>query len=248
MQDRFIERSLYKGDDVTNSTLHIEINDTVQNLVIIDTVQKEFAENATDIDLEVTPEPAETKWIEENPVLLTYYGSVAEDIEIYYETTESSPYLYLTSFEKPEIYVLDVPEIIVEQPPVADFEIDKAVVEVGSTVTFNASSSYDPDGVIETYEWGFGDGVTDTGEVVDHIYTEAGNYTVTLTVTDDDGLTDTLSKTVEVTKPDYVPDEPEPSVNWMPIILAIIVIIVLLLVPLYLYRRKKKNEIPLSGI
>lgn len=70
---------------------------------------------------------------------------------------------------------------------------------VGETVTFNATSSYDPDDYygdptpegIVSYEWDFGDETTGTGKVTTHMYDEAGKYEVKLTVTDDEGETDT---------------------------------------------------------
>ncbi len=85
-------------------------------------------------------------------------------------------------------------------PPVARFVASATHVEVGETITFNASRSYDPDGEILNYRWDFGDStsrVTDTPEV-NHTYTVQGIYTVNLTVMDNDGLTDTASLTVYV--------------------------------------------------
>ena len=74
-------------------------------------------------------------------------------------------------------------------PPVADAGPDQTVDE-GQTVTFDASNSYDPDGVIVSYEWDFdNDGVADaTGVIVSHVFENAGVYNVSLTVTDNDGL------------------------------------------------------------
>lgn len=56
-------------------------------------------------------------------------------------------------------------------------------------ITFDASSSdsLDPDAVIVSYKWNFGDGTVEMGKIVDHSYSSAGNYTVTLTVIDNDG-------------------------------------------------------------
>jgi PKD repeat protein len=56
------------------------------------------------------------------------------------------------------------------------------------TVSFDGSQSASPNGDIVSYEWDFGDGSTSTGIKTSHIFTSAGEYTVTLTVTDDPGL------------------------------------------------------------
>jgi len=83
-------------------------------------------------------------------------------------------------------------------PPVANFSFSPEHPYQGDTVTFNASASYDPDGVIVSYFWGFGDGTNATGDIATHIYTDDGIYTVTLTVTDNDTLSDTTSANVTV--------------------------------------------------
>lgn len=62
---------------------------------------------------------------------------------------------------------------------------------LNESVLFNGSASSDTDGVIIQYQWDFGDGTTDTGVHVTHTYTDIGLYTVTLTITDDLGGTDT---------------------------------------------------------
>ncbi len=76
-------------------------------------------------------------------------------------------------------------------PPVASFSLTDDNPFVGSAVTFNASGSYDPNGEITSYTWDFGDGTSATGVEVTHPYGEAGYFVVTLTVTDDDGVTAT---------------------------------------------------------
>lgn len=84
-------------------------------------------------------------------------------------------------------------------PPVANFTYSVD----GLTVVFNASSSYDPDGEIVTWLWDFGDGVEGTGIIVEHTYQEDGEYPVTLTVIDNDGYTDNLTKQIEVENGGY---------------------------------------------
>ncbi len=60
-------------------------------------------------------------------------------------------------------------------------------VNVGTEMNFSANDSFDKDGKIVLYHWDFGDGVIAFGKYVSHSYAKGGNYTVTLTVTDDQG-------------------------------------------------------------
>jgi len=84
---------------------------------------------------------------------------------------------------------------VLNRPPVAIFTESAETVGVGETISFNASLSYDPDGSIVKYFWNFGDGTNATGVTTTHSYSKIGNYTVTLTITDDDGATDTANAT-----------------------------------------------------
>jgi len=88
-------------------------------------------------------------------------------------------------------------------PPVAYFDFTPKTPVVNEEVTFDASQSYDPDGTIVTYEWDFGDGETSFGKIVTHSYASPGTYTVSLTVTDNDGIIDTETK--EITVYEYRP-------------------------------------------
>ncbi len=65
----------------------------------------------------------------------------------------------------------------------------------------SGSTSTDSDGTINGYLWDFGDGSTATGVAPGHTYTVADTYTVTLTVTDDDGATDVATTEVTVAPP-----------------------------------------------
>ena len=80
--------------------------------------------------------------------------------------------------------------------PVAVFTVPARPI-VGEEVTFDGSASYD-DGEIVSYVWDFGDGTTGSGAVVTHVYNAPGSYQVTLTVTDDTGLTGSLTLPVFV--------------------------------------------------
>jgi len=70
------------------------------------------------------------------------------------------------------------------RPPEAAFSF----VATRLSVAF-ADESTDPDGVIVSRAWDFGDGATSTEANPTHVYAEAGTYIVRLTVTDDDGAT-----------------------------------------------------------
>lgn len=81
--------------------------------------------------------------------------------------------------------------------PFAVFSSDTQV-NVSQTINFDASESFDLDGEIISYEWDFGDGITKTGVKTTHVFSADGQYTVTLTVTDDDGNIDEAKKRISV--------------------------------------------------
>lgn len=85
-------------------------------------------------------------------------------------------------------------------PPTASFDYSPLNPHVGETVMFNASSSYDSDGAVASYEWSMGDGTKITGNnpLAVHTYLTQGTYTVELTVVDDSGMNDTETKIVVV--------------------------------------------------
>lgn len=82
----------------------------------------------------------------------------------------------------------------VNDPPVASF----TYAANGLTCDVDASASSDPDGTIVSYEWDFGDGGVATGVLASHPYPAADTYTITLTVTDNGGATDSQQQPVTV--------------------------------------------------
>lgn len=84
--------------------------------------------------------------------------------------------------------------------PVAEFRFEPAQPRVGEPVRFDASPSYDPDGVITKYEWDLdGDGGIDAeGKTITHAFSNPGQVSVMLVVTDDGGLQDRATKTLVV--------------------------------------------------
>jgi len=82
--------------------------------------------------------------------------------------------------------------------PRADFTHDPLVPRVCENVEFDASYSTPNGGHIVSYEWDFGDATRGYGVIVTHHYAKAGNYTVTLNITDSEGKWDMKSKNIEV--------------------------------------------------
>jgi chitodextrinase len=70
----------------------------------------------------------------------------------------------------------------------------------GIAVQFNGSNSFDPDGTIANYSWAFGDGTTGSGATPMHSYAAVGNYTATLTVTDNKGATATATANISISQ------------------------------------------------
>ncbi|RZN36947.1 MAG: PKD domain-containing protein [Methanophagales archaeon ANME-1-THS] len=89
-------------------------------------------------------------------------------------------------------------ENITIQPPIANFTYLPENPVVSQAITFNASNSTDQDGFITNYNWNFGDETNATGKITTHSYPSVGNYTVTLTVRDNDGATKSTFKVIKV--------------------------------------------------
>lgn len=88
---------------------------------------------------------------------------------------------------------------LTEKPaPIAAFTYSPQNQVANQPITFNASNSSAPAKTIASYGWNFGDGAIGTAKIVAHSYSSAGNYSVTLTVTDKADLTNSTSKTVSV--------------------------------------------------
>lgn len=66
-------------------------------------------------------------------------------------------------------------------------------------VYFDAAGSFDPDGVLVSYAWSFGDGSNGTGLTLTHTYNAPGTYEVVLTVTDDRNAQAQSSRMITVT-------------------------------------------------
>ena len=91
-------------------------------------------------------------------------------------------------------------------PPVANFSFTADELKVGFT-----DNSYDPDGIIRSWYWDFGDDMTIKTQNPTYTYSEEGMYLVSLTVIDDRGDSNSISKMVRVTEDEvgivYIDDD-----------------------------------------
>ena len=91
------------------------------------------------------------------------------------------------------------PLLTLARPPtlVAQFTHNPPTGTVGATIYFTSTSTTNG-GPIVAWGWDFGDGDTASGSTASHVYTGAGSFSVTLTVTDTCGFVDTVTHVVDV--------------------------------------------------
>lgn len=124
----------------------------------------------------------------DEPRVLDYnieYKSETQQATLYaedaYRSSDHDPVLVSLQFDPPNI------------APTASFDLSQN----GGWVSFVSTSS-DVDGEIVDQHWDFDDGSVANGANVFHEYTQNGEYSITLTVTDDDGLSESLVQNVHV--------------------------------------------------
>lgn len=91
------------------------------------------------------------------------------------------------------------------QWPVANVDANVTSGDVPATIVFSSNGSYDPDGSIASYSWDFDDGTTSSEPNPTHTYQIAGDFVVTLTVTDDSGETSHNSIFLKIQFPNQPP-------------------------------------------
>ncbi len=103
--------------------------------------------------------------------------------------------LLFISFTLP--YGCDKSDDVTVIKPVADFISNQSTVDLGAEIQFTDQSTNSP----ENWTWDFGDGATSSSQNPSHVYTTAGTYTVSLTVTNTSG-SDTRIRTNYITVTD----------------------------------------------
>jgi len=170
-------------------------------------------------------------WLEEVFITHVYDAAGSYTVKLQVKDDEGE-----TSIDS---YVIDIILLEPDQyPPIAQIEITpEGDLIINETISFDASESYDPDGVIISYLWDFDDGNMSTLVKPVHSYIQSGNYTVILSVTDDDGLTGVAAVTVsvidnetETVEPDEKPDERELPLMCLTILLVGIIVAIIVFI------------------
>jgi hypothetical protein len=128
-----------------------------------------------------------------------------------------------------------------EEPPIVDF-ILPSNVSTNKIIQFDTVGSFDSDGAIITYFWDFGDGEIGTGKKPYHIYKNPGQYTVTLTITNNMGNIYSKSSIITVAASDegIAQDQQNFALPYLHFIIMGTIIIVLTCLILFFRSRIKR--------
>ncbi len=88
--------------------------------------------------------------------------------------------------------------MVLNRVPIAAISVEPTSALTGDTFAFDSSRSTDLDGQVVSVAWDLGDGNASAERLVAHAYARPGEYVVRLTVTDDDGVSGTAERRVEV--------------------------------------------------
>lgn len=142
-----------------------------------------------------------------------------------------------TDTESKQVTVLNV-------APTADFTYSPTSPTTEDTIQFTDSST-DSDGSVVSWSWDFGDEYSSTEQNPTHKYSKGSTYTVTLTVTDDDGATNTKNMIVKViAKEEGGIPKKLAGIPTLYLLVIIVIIAVILVVVGVALKRKKKTPMP----
>ena len=99
-------------------------------------------------------------------------------------------------------------------PPTAVINYSPSQAAIGQTISFDGSESRGASSLV-SYAWDFGDGSTANAVSVTHAYQNAGNFNVTLTVTDSENLSGSATVVVQISAgvtPTLPPNNPPTAV------------------------------------
>ena len=177
----------------TSQTLDITVNNVAPTItdIIGETIVDEGAEVSYSA---IATDPGDDE--------LTYSwefsdGTIAEGKDISHTFADNGNYsITLTVTDDDDASVSQTLDVVVNNvaPTIEDI-IGETVVDEGAEVSYSAIAS-DLGNDELSYSWDFGDGTIAEGKDVTYTFADNGNYTITLTVTDDDGAS--TSQTLDV--------------------------------------------------
>jgi len=144
---------------------------------------------------------------------LNYFDGIIDEIRV--SNIARSPEWISTAYknhEGLELFISFGDEKQFGSLPTADFTFIPVNPENDDVIQF-IDISTDPNGTIIAWWWDFNDGYYSDLQNPIHCYYMDGSYTVSLTVTDDDGFTDSIQKTISIgpmNNPPYMPSNPNP--------------------------------------
>lgn len=233
--DYLVELTVTDNDDAessTTQTVTVLNLDPIANFTYSPSSPKE-GDDIQFTDLSTDPEGRSLSWLWDFGD-----GYTSEQKNPSHEYAEAGVYsvtLTVSDDEEATDSISRTVNITQNLPPVADFTYSPTNPKVGERVSFTDESS-DPEGKgLTQWYWQFGDGDVSTLETPTHEYKKAGQFIVNLTVTDDVGVTDSITKTINVTEiPLYQQD-------WF-YITIVIVIVVGVGISAVLLRKRAKPE------
>ena len=136
--------------------------------------------------------------------------------------TFSDGVLYVSS-DNGKVYAFNLNNVA---PPMAAYD------STTSGLTTSLEANMTTGGNLFLFNWNFGDGNTSTGRSVHHTYAKAGNYSVTLTISNPSGDSSSISRHIEVAE--------APSNDYTVLIVVGMVLVALAIVAADLFIRRKK--------
>lgn len=154
----------------------------------------------------------------------------------------------LTVFDNEGLSNSTMQEVFVGDRPVVDFTFSPEFPNPDEEVVFDATASYDDDGIIVYSVWDYGDGITEAFNLTEgktlatiHVYVgQGGVYDVNLTLFDDEGLYSSLVKSVNVT---VITKEKSYTAGWEGYATVGAIFGVILVAAVW-YRRRPEKEPP----
>lgn len=123
--------------------------------------------------------------------------------------------LYFITINSPTLYRLDYNAGNANTPPAAQATADKTMGTPPLTVNFSSAGSSDPEGQPLSYNWAFGDGTTSNQANPTKTYTNAGQFTAQLTVSDGTNSTPATPITIKVgTQPTVTINSPASTATY----------------------------------